>query len=111
MRELFGVMAAKGAAGGFVVTSGTFTRRRGRFCQWPQCHSDRRPKAARDDPDRAGPERTSCRDGAAERCGGTGCRVPYVPVPMVLRQGKKGTLAGRRFWGCSRYPSCRGTEH
>ena len=25
VRELFGVMAAKGAAGGFVVTSGTFT--------------------------------------------------------------------------------------
>jgi four helix bundle suffix protein len=37
--------------------------------------------------------------------------IPACPVcgqSMVLRTAKTGKNAGRRFWGCSAYPECRG---
>lgn len=52
VRELYGVMAERGAAGGFVVTAGRFTEE-------------------------------------------------------AIRRGLQ---AGRAFWGCQQYPSCRGTR-
>lgn len=39
--------------------------------------------------------------------------TPHCPncnAPMVARQGKRGSRAGERFWGCSTYPACRGTR-
>ena len=35
---------------------------------------------------------------------------PQCGAIMVLRTAKKGTNAGSNFWGCSNYPSCRGTR-
>lgn len=35
---------------------------------------------------------------------------PKCGSGMELREGKKGKYAGRRFWGCSSYPSCRAVE-
>ncbi|HMP75370.1 MAG TPA: four helix bundle suffix domain-containing protein [Kiritimatiellia bacterium] len=38
-------------------------------------------------------------------------QVPDCPLcgqPMVLRTAKTGPNAGNSFWGCSRYPDCRG---
>jgi ssDNA-binding Zn-finger/Zn-ribbon topoisomerase 1 len=29
---------------------------------------------------------------------------------MFLRTARRGQRSGRKFWGCSRYPSCRGTR-
>lgn len=49
------------------------------------------------------PARTSGPVAVAEpcpRCGGS----------MVRRTTKKGPNAGNQFWGCSRYPACRGTR-
>ena len=54
VRELYGVMAARGAAGGFVVTSGRFTDGGDRVRQRAQRHADRRAEAARADPAGAG---------------------------------------------------------
>jgi hypothetical protein len=37
----------------------------------------------------------------------------YCPVcrsPMILRQAKRGAAAGQSFWGCPKYPACRGTR-
>lgn len=37
--------------------------------------------------------------------------VPSCPVcssPMVKRSAKRGANAGNEFWGCPRYPSCKG---
>ena len=34
---------------------------------------------------------------------------PQCGQPMVFRTAQRGARAGSRFWGCSRYPSCRGT--
>lgn len=37
---------------------------------------------------------------------------PRCGNPMVLRTAKRGDNRGNRFWGCSRYPTCRGiTPH
>jgi len=33
---------------------------------------------------------------------------PQCAAVMVLRTAKQGTNAGKQFWGCSRYPQCRG---
>jgi hypothetical protein len=33
---------------------------------------------------------------------------PKCSSPMVLRVGKNGSNAGKNFWGCSRFPKCRG---
>lgn len=46
--------------------------------------------------------------GAAKARAGTGC--PVCSAPMVLRKAKRGVLKGNRFYGCSRYPTCRGTR-
>jgi predicted RNA-binding Zn-ribbon protein involved in translation (DUF1610 family) len=35
---------------------------------------------------------------------------PQCGSPMVLRTAKKGENAGSQFWGCSRFPGCRGTR-
>jgi len=39
--------------------------------------------------------------------------VPHCPVCnalMVKRLARRGVSAGSSFWGCSNYPSCRGTR-
>jgi len=33
---------------------------------------------------------------------------PKCGSPMVERVARKGQHAGKRFWGCSKYPACRG---
>ncbi|WP_225309266.1 topoisomerase DNA-binding C4 zinc finger domain-containing protein [Hypericibacter adhaerens] len=38
---------------------------------------------------------------------------PLCPVcgsPMAARLAKKGRRKGQHFWGCTRYPRCRGTK-
>jgi restriction system protein len=108
VRELYGVMAAKGATGGFVVTSGVFT-------------DDARAFAAG--------RNIELIDGEALHALIRGVKAPVKPVlvpqairttnapacpvcqsPMVQRQAKRGANAGNAFWGCARYPACRGTR-
>ena len=106
VRELYGVMAAYGAAGGFVVTSGDFTEEALRFAD--------------------GIDLTLI-NGTTLRCGilaqaGNGPTVASEELPapdcpvcgatMVLRQARGGSAPGKQFWGCSRYAQdrCRGTR-
>lgn len=35
-------------------------------------------------------------------------RCPVCGCTMVLRTAKRGVRAGKKFWGCSEYPYCRG---
>lgn len=35
---------------------------------------------------------------------------PLCAQPMRLRLARKGAHAGSQFWGCSRFPDCRGTR-
>jgi hypothetical protein len=36
---------------------------------------------------------------------------PICGSPMVLRRARRGEHAGNRFWGCSKYPACRGIRN
>ena len=113
VRELYGVMAARGAASGIVVTSGTFTRDAVEFA------SGRNVRLI------AGEElRELVRQVRREKSEAFGQAKPPVaqsaPAPtsacpvcgssMVRRQAKRGANAGGHFFGCSRYPACKGTR-
>jgi restriction system protein len=120
VRELYGVMAAKGAAGGFVVTSGHFTQDARDFASGrnvtlvdgpllhkmlQQARGSRMSQPARPP---AGKPVVSNQVPAAP----TGTAAPQCPrcsQTMVRRTAKKGANAGKEFWGCSAYPRCRGT--
>lgn len=114
VRELYGVMAARGATGGFVVTSGRFTDDAAAFARGRNVHLidgtelhaliRRVQSATLAPPSPAAP--------IAEPLPGTQ-GAPSCPVcsrSMVTRTAKRGAGAGSEFWGCSAYPSCRGTR-
>jgi hypothetical protein len=35
---------------------------------------------------------------------------PSCGARMVMRTARRGAGAGRKFWGCSKYPACKGTQ-
>lgn len=118
VRELYGVMAAKGAAGGFVVTSGRFTPeaeafasgRNLRLLDGPQLHrllkQARGSSSAKHD---AGNMAGQASNTAPQAAKATAPSCPRCAQPMVRRTAKRGVNAGQDFWGCSDYPRCRGT--
>lgn len=108
VRELYGVMAANGATGGFVVTSGRYTDEARAF---------------------AVGRNIELVDGQALYALIRGVTVPRKQAPvlkvatsasepvcpvcesaMVKRTAKRGTNSGPIFWGCSQYPGCKGTR-
>lgn len=118
VRELFGVMVAEGAAGGFVVTSGVFTSDAQAFVKGrnielidgsalaamiesarvarkvsPPIEKGARPAVA---PAPAAP----AAEPTCPRCGSA----------MVKRIAKQGANAGSAFWGCTAFPKCRGVR-
>jgi len=116
VRELYGVMAARGAAGGFVVTSGRFTDDATAFAtgrnvklidgpqlfRWIQEAKGRKPS----------PEQSK-RDIAAIMPTARTHESPACPVcasPMVRRTARRGSNSGNEFWGCPKYPKCSGTR-
>jgi len=36
-------------------------------------------------------------------------KCPKCGSPMILRTAKRGPNAGKKFYGCSRYPKCKET--
>ena len=119
VRELYGVMAAKGAAGGFVVTSGRFTpeaeafasSRNLRLLDGPQLHrllkQARGSSSAKPGTDNRATEQASNAAPQAAKTAAPSC--PKCTQPMVRHTARKGANAGQEFWGCSDYPRCRGT--
>ena len=37
-------------------------------------------------------------------------RCPLCRAPMELRYASRGRNAGNSFWGCTRFPQCRGSQ-
>jgi restriction system protein len=110
VRELYGVMAAKGAAGGFVVTSGKFTADAQEFARGRNVTLvDGDKLYAMLQSARAGLKQGTQAGGASV---GSGIPAPVCPAcgsAMVKREAKRGANAGNAFWGCTTYPRCRGT--
>lgn len=113
VRELYGVMAAEGAAGGFVVTSGTFTSDAKAFAEGRNIETidgvalakilkkrhATAPAGGGGEPAR----RAAPSVDASPRC-------PRCNSAMTQRVAKKGASAGTAFWGCTKYPGCNGTR-
>lgn len=103
VRELYGVMAAKGATGGFVVTSGAFTDDAKAFATGQNImlidgnalHALIRGVSPQSTKPAPPSDSLAC---------------PICQSPMVKRTAKRGVNAGNEFWGCSRYPACKGTR-
>ncbi|MET3383212.1 restriction system protein [Variovorax paradoxus] len=133
VRELYGVMAAHGAAGGFVVTSGRFTQEASAFASGRnirlidgpalmQLLREARGKAEASSSlsKAAAPHATAASARSAESAGVAQTTEPTVSAhplcprcdrPMVRRVAKRGIAAGKAFWGCSDFSAgCRGTR-
>ena len=116
VRELYGVMAARGATGGFVVTSGRFTDEAISFASGrnvtlvdgPKLHGLLRQAKARADRSPARPVASPPAQPSAAPTQATSC--PQCSKPMARRTAKRGANAGGAFWGCTGYPTCRGTR-
>lgn len=47
-------------------------------------------------------------DAGGGASGGSGC--PNCGAPMKVRTARRGESSGERFYGCSKFPTCRGTR-
>lgn len=109
IREFFGVMAAEGAAGGFIVTSGRYTVEAKAFAEGRNIQLIDGVLLKR---------WISNRDGLLHSyLGDEEVKIPYqhtsplCPLcndPMVIKTARHGTNAGGEFWGCTKFPRCRG---
>lgn len=118
VRELYGVMAAQGATGGYVVTSGQFSAEAEAFAKGRNLHLIDGPKlqqllrqarsAAAIHPT-AKPPVAPIVKGTSQSAQAHAVSCPKCSLPMVRRTAKKGANAGQEFWGCLDYPRCRGT--
>jgi restriction system protein len=111
VREMNGVVAARSAAGGFLVTSGSFTSEAQVFAK--ECgielidgtalmltmSGDAASAAA--EPDRAETTMQVLAASSVNAC-------PECGSPMVKRTARRGGHSGKDFMGCSRYPHCLG---
>lgn len=105
VRELYGVMAARGAVNGYVVTSANFTPDAKEFASGRNIHLVDGDKLIREMKGRAQPNIQPMLETPAA---GQGC--PVCSASMVKRVAKRGPNMGLPFWGCSRYPACKGTR-
>ncbi len=127
VRELFGVMAAAGAKGGFVVISGRFTEDAKAFARGKNLQliegaelndmiRQSRATAARRNsqpttfksPDQA---TSVSSDPLVQPRRATQPTCPTCQAPMVQRVAKRGSNVGNSFWGCSQFPKCRTTRN
>lgn len=113
IREFFGVIAAEGAVGGFVVTSGAFTAEAKAFASGRNIRLVEGAELNR--------WIAASRSTQSTPPVGTPTQINSVPVPqpsvpscpvcrsaMQRRTAKRGVNFGNEFWGCSQYPKCRG---
>jgi restriction system protein len=109
LQQMFGIMTNEKADEAIVMTSGRFTDEAREFAQGRpirlvdghgllelvravQAGDEGRPRAESEPTQAATPPR-------CPRCG----------KEMVLRTIRHGKKAGSNFWGCPRYPICKGT--
>lgn len=110
IRELYGVMAAAGAVGGFVVTSGVFTQEAKDFASGRNIDlidgADLYVIIKQVQPVSAQEENITGYH--TKIMSMTGQLCPKCGSLMVMRTAKQGANAGNQFWGCSKFPQCRG---
>jgi len=110
VRELYGVMAAEQVAGGYVVTSGSYTKDARQFASGRNIElmDGGALNALLRKSQNDAPAPSSARVAANSSAN----RTPMCPTckaPMVMRTAKRGSNVGSSFWGCAQYPKCRQT--
>ena len=114
VRELYGVMAAKGATGGFVVTSGRFTDDANAFTEGRNIKLVDGPKLfgliqqAKQSLKSKLFQTVSPSNPVQSNPAAIEPACPQCASSMVKRTARKGNNAGGEFWGCSKFPTCRG---
>ena len=109
VRELYGVMAARGAIGGYVVTSGQFSQDAKEFAKG-------RNISLIDGPSLRALIASATTIGAVPRSTSPKSvsdspACPKCGSEMIRRVAKSGANAGNAFWGCARFPACRGIRN
>jgi len=119
VRELFGVMAAEGADRAVLVSSGRYTEEAHAFAKDKPIElidGHRLAELFRDV--QAEEPQFDSRDAAPPSIA-VGADQPPAPSPpmcpkcgsaMVIRTARRGTNAGNQFWGCTKFPTCKGTR-
>ena len=107
VRELFAIVTAEGAKTGILITSGGFTDDARAFATGKPLDLIDGPALLRlvrslraTTPVSPSPASPSAARQTCPRCG----------AAMVLRMARRGSNAGRQFWGCSKYPACDATR-
>jgi restriction system protein len=114
VRELFGVVSASAAAGGFFVCSGSYTEEARAFAKQSGlelidgAELQRMIEAARTQQPFLDPTESRRRTAPVIAPASPSC--PSCGGEMVERVAKRGATVGSKFWGCVAYPKCRGTR-
>ena len=119
--ELYGVMAAKGATGGFVVTSGRFTEdakafadgRNVQLVDGPKLFAMIKAGEVVADPlplNSPTAQQPNSKPQMAQPKAAIEPSCPQCGSSMVKRTARKVGNAGGEFLGCSKFPTCRGVR-
>lgn len=103
VRDLYGVMTSRGAAGGFVVTSGYFTEPAKEFAAGRVITLLDGEKLSEifSQSSKNTDQSTPASETIVPAC-------PKCGSGMIRRKARHGDNIGHDFWGCSRYPECKG---
>jgi restriction system protein len=110
VRELYGVVAAKGATGGIVICSGTFTKEARDFARGKPIELIEGSALARMVEEVNKKPSSVSLNAIPSDSQPTVNNCPICGGEMLLRTTKRGPKAGQKFWGCSAFPKCRGTK-
>ncbi len=109
VRELYGVLIDRGAAGAKLVATTTFTPDAIAFASGKPIELIGSTalleliRGVQTSGNIAAQPPVSEQDHSAPAC-------PRCDSPMVIREARQGKNAGQRFWSCSNFPRCRGTR-
>ncbi len=116
VRELYGLVAAHGATWGVVTTSGGYSVEAEEFARTTRITLlDGRAVAqllvlGRDAGPAEGPPVTQVSPVPEPANLHLDPSCPICSAPMTMRTARRGPTAGSRFWGCTRFPGCKGVR-
>lgn len=110
IREQFGILSASKASQVFIVTSGSFTEDSIAFAAGKPMQLIDGPKLLElvRDVQQSGQQLPATTPAVSPASQAVVC--PKCGSEMTRRTAKQGANAGQPFWGCVRFPACRGTR-
>lgn len=121
VREFYGVMASRSAAGGYFVTSGEYTNEARAFAKGLNLElvDGRKLREMIDTAQQPALVRVAAVPSSPKAVPAAAApkMLPVLPASplcprcnaeMLIRTARQGSTAGTEFWGCPAYPKCRG---